>query len=223
MVEGTPARPFDVSAMGEAAILLQSSSPLDLRVQEIIWQVAREALTWPAVVDAIPGVNNLLLLFDPAEIVRPQLEARLERAWAAAGPWEGASKLVEVPVSYGGPFGPDLLDLCALTGLTAGEVAKRHAAPTYVVMAVGGQPGFGYLGGLDPALAMPRRAIPRQHVELGSVGIGGVQTAVLTATSPSGWNLIGHSAVPFFDAQVEPPALLAAGDRVRFVVKDVST
>ena len=222
MAERFPARPFDVSPMGEAAILLQSSSPLDLGVQEVIWQVARDASTWSDVVDVVPGVNNLLVLLDPVRAERASLETRLERAWAAAGPWSGASKLVEVPVSYGGPFGPDFAALCAFTGLTASEVVERHSAPTYTVLAVGGQPGFGYLGGLDPALAMPRRAAPRPSVEAGTVGVGGVQAAVLTATSPSGWNLIGHTALCFFDAAAEPPALLAAGDRIRFVVKDVS-
>ena len=223
MAEGVAARPFDTSPMGEAAILLQSSSPLDLRVQEIIWQVAREASTWPDVVDVVPGVNNLLVLLDPAGGGRSSIEARLEHAWAAAGPWSGASKLVEVPVTYGGPFGPDLPALCGFTGLTPDEVTERHSAPPYVVLAVGGQPGFGYLGGLDPALAMPRRSAPRTRVEAGSVGIGGVQAAVITATSPSGWNLIGHTELPFFDAAAEPPALLAAGDRVRFLVKGVAT
>lgn len=223
MAEGSAARPFDLSPMGEAAVLLQSSSPLDLGVQEIVWQVAREASTWPDVVDVVPGVNNLLVLLDPAVAERSSLEARLERAWAAAGPWSGASKLVEVPVTYGGPFGPDLPALCAFTGLTQSEVIQRHAAPTYVVLAVGGQPGFGYLGGLDPSLAMPRRSAPRARVEAGSVGIGGVQAAVITATSPSGWNLIGHTELPFFDAAADPPALLAAGDRIRFMVKDVAT
>lgn len=222
MSEDAPPCPFDVSPMGEAAILLQSSSPLDLRVQEIIWQVAQEASTWTDVVDVVPGVNNLLVMLNPAGAGRASIEARLERAWAAAGPWSGASRLVEVPVSYGGPFGPDLPSLCAFTGLTPSEVIERHAAPTYVVLAVGGQPGFGYLGGLDPALAMPRRSAPRARVEAGSVGIGGVQAAVITATSPSGWHFIGHTALTFFDAAAEPPARLAAGDRIRFVVKDVA-
>lgn len=223
MAESVPARPFDLSLMGEAAILLQSSSPLDLGVQEIIWQVARDASAWPDVLDVVPGVNNLLILLDAFQVDRSSLETRLEQAWAAAGPWSGPSKLVEVPVSYGGPFGPDLPALCAFTGLTASEVIERHSAPTYVVLAVGAQPGFGYLGGLDPSLAMPRRSAPRPRVEAGSVGIGGVQAAVITATSPSGWNLVGYTALPFFDAAAEPPAMLSAGDRIRFVVKDVAT
>lgn len=220
MTDGVPS-PFDLSPMGEAAILLQASSALDIGVQAIIWQVARDAAGWPDVVDVVPGVNNLLVLLDPAAAPATSIESRLRLAWAAARPWEPPSRLVEVPVSYGGDAAPDLPALSAFTGLSPQEIVARHAAPTYVVLAVGGMPGFGYLGGLDPSLAMPRRPAPRARVESGSVGIGGAQTAVITATSPSGWQLIGHTALPFFDAAAARPALLSAGDRVRFVVKEV--
>ena len=222
MIERSVVRPFDISQMGEGAILLHSSSPLDLGIQEIIWQIARQAVAWPGVLETVPGVNNILLLLDPEIADLASLKARLDVAWAAAGRWTEASTLIELPVAYGGSFGPDLPALSDFTGLSPLEIIDRHAAPTYVVLAVGGQPGFGYLGGLDPSLAMPRRSSPRPRVEVGSVGIGGSQTAVITATSPSGWHLIGRTDRPLFDARADRPALLSAGDRVRFIVESVS-
>ena len=126
-----------------------------------------------------------------------------------------------MPVTYGGAGGPDLPRLAAHAGLAAAAAVELHAAPTYVVMAVGAMPGFGYLGGLDPRLAMPRRAVPRLRVEAGSVAVGGAQTAVISATSPSGWHVIGRTSVGFYDVRWERPALLSPGDRVRFVVQDV--
>ena len=220
-VPDSAASPFDISPMGEAAILLQASSPYSVEVQTIIWQVARDAAGWPDVLNIVPGVNNILFLLDPAVAPATSIESRLQIAWASAEPTSRPSKLVEVPVSYGGAAGPDLSALSAFTGLPLEDIIERHTAPTYVVLAVGGMPGFGYLGGLDPCLAMPRRSEPRARVVSGSVAIGGSQTAVITTTSPSGWHLIGHTTLSFFDAQAEQPALLSAGDHVRFSIKEV--
>jgi KipI family sensor histidine kinase inhibitor len=78
-------------------------------------------------------------------------------------------------------------------------------------------PGFAYLGGVDPSLAMARRASPRTAVPAGSVGIAGQQTGVYPCESPGGWRLIGRTPVQMFDSRRAQPALLAPGDVVRFV------
>jgi inhibitor of KinA len=126
------------------------------------------------------------------------------------------SPLVEIPVCYGGAFGPDLDDVARKHAMTTDEVVRRHAAAEYLVYMVGFVPGFAYLGGLAPELATPRRAEPRTHVPAGTVGIGGSQTGVYPMVSPGGWNLIGRAAAHLFDANRQPAALLAIGDRVRF-------
>jgi inhibitor of KinA len=82
---------------------------------------------------------------------------------------------------------------------------------------IGFAPGFPYLGGLDPAIACPRRETPRTHVPAGSVGIGGSQTGIYPVESPGGWQLIGRTDVVLFDPSSDPPGVLAPGDRVRFV------
>ncbi|MGI4983367.1 MAG: 5-oxoprolinase subunit B family protein, partial [Janthinobacterium lividum] len=87
---------------------------------------------------------------------------------------------------------------------------------------LGFQPGFAYLGGLDPRLHTPRHATPRLQVPAGSVGIGGEQTGVYPAVSPGGWQLVGYSDLPFFDAQREPPCLMQPGDQVRFTIASVT-
>lgn len=216
-----PPPAYDISLMGESAVLLQAAGPLDLRVQETIWQVAANAGAWPEVREVVPGVNNLLVLFDPAGADPEGIGVKLAQAWHAAGRWPGVPKTVEVPVTYGGEGGPDLLALAAFAGLPPMEVIRLHSAATYVVMAVGAMPGFGYLGGLDPRLAMPRRTSPRLRVEGGAVAIGGSQAAVIPVASPSGWHVLGHTAMRFFDLLAERPSLLEPGDRVRFVALEV--
>jgi KipI family sensor histidine kinase inhibitor len=125
---------------------------------------------------------------------------------------------VDVPVHYGGEYGPDLKTVADHTGLSVKEVVERHAGGHYVVFFLGFQPGFAYMGGLEDALHTPRRSEPRLEVPAGSVGIGGAQTGIYPATSPGGWQLIGRTALKLFDPSRNPPTLLQPGDRVRFTV-----
>jgi inhibitor of KinA len=93
---------------------------------------------------------------------------------------------------------------------------QRHSSAMYRVTSVGFTPGFPYLSGLPAALATPRRSSPRKEIPAGAVGIGGTQTGIYPRKSPGGWNIIGRTPLSLFEVKREPPALLRAGDRVRF-------
>jgi KipI family sensor histidine kinase inhibitor len=124
---------------------------------------------------------------------------------------------MEIPVSYGGEFGPDLADVARHTGLTPERVVEMHAGAEYLVYFLGFAPGFAYLGGLPPELTTPRLTAPRKHVPAGSVAIGGNQTGVYPIASPGGWRIIGHTDAKLFEPGAPDPVLLRMGDRVRFV------
>jgi len=209
-----------VHRLAEQALLCSVPPPASLAVQRRIWAMARRAADWRGVVDVVPGMNNLMLVFDGAADPAA-LERDLMLAWASGESREADGKLVEIPVRYGGEHGPDLADVAAHTGLTPQEVVRRHAAGEYVVYFLGFQPGFAYMGGLDPALATPRRSEPRLAVPAGSVGIGGEQTGIYPASAPGGWQLIGRTDSALFVADRDPPTLLAPGDTVRFVAEEV--
>lgn len=124
----------------------------------------------------------------------------------------------EIPVCYEPPFGPDLDDVAARTGLAPAEVVERHTGTLQRVLMIGFAPGFPYIGGLDPRLAtVPRRANPRARVDAGSVAIANGQSAVYPFSTPGGWNVIGRTPLQLFDPRRAQPAMLAAGDAVRFV------
>ncbi|MGL4399666.1 MAG: 5-oxoprolinase subunit PxpB [Luteolibacter sp.] len=127
---------------------------------------------------------------------------------------------IQIPVCYGGEYGPDLEEVAERTGLPAEEVIALHAGTVYTVAAVGFSPGFPYLLGLPKRLWLPRRATPRLAVPAGSVAVAGGQAGIYPFTSPGGWQVLGRTAVSLFDASLPRPALLRAGDRVRFVAVD---
>ena len=118
------------------------------------------------------------------------------------------ARLVEIPVCYGGEYGPDLAEVCALHGMTAAQVIELHASVEYLVYFLGFVPGFAYLGELPEALVTPRLAAPRRKVPAGSVGIAGNQTGVYPFATPGGWRLLGRTPVAMFRADREELSLL---------------
>lgn len=176
---------------------------------------ALSAQRFAEVEDLIPADDSLLLVLRRGASVSAALQAALMAPLAdvrvAPGP------LREIPVEYGGVFGPDLPVLAEAAGMDVDTYVGCHAAAEYTVAFLGFQPGFGYLRGLPVALQAPRRATPRVSVPAGSVAIGGAYTAVYPAAGPGGWQIIGRTPVVMFDPEREVAALLLPGDRVRFV------
>ena len=174
---------------------------------------ASAALPW--VRETVPAYDTVLVVGQPgcfAELDALAAELPSAGSCPRLSRWPAARWRIEVTYD-----GPDLADVCSLTGLSPDEVVALHTAPAYTVAFLGFSPGFPYLLGLDPRLAVPRLDTPRVVVPPGSVGIGGSQTGVYPSATPGGWRLIGHTDAVLFDPSREPAALLAAGDTVRFV------
>jgi antagonist of KipI len=207
--------PRDVS---EGSFLVEfPESPDDEANRAAVAIAARLSVKRPrGLLDAIPGAKTLFVVFDPRTADREDLIRRVRHAAEEEEEASLESRLFRIPVSYGGEAGSDLEMIARDRGLDPEEVARRHAAAEYRVAFLGFSPGFAYLTGLPAELAIPRRESPRARVPAGSVAIGGEYTAVYPTESPGGWRLIGRSPVRLFDPSASPPALLRAGDRVRF-------
>lgn len=206
--------------LGEHAVVLEAPPPATLACQRRIWWLADTLRAQGVFIDIVPGMNNLTVLPDPARQDIGEIPAQLMALWQQAADKALPQRQVEIPVHYGGEYGPDLATVAAHCGMSEQQVIHRHSAAQYTVFFLGFQPGFAYLGGLPAALATPRRAEPRLRVPAGSVGIGGEQTGIYPASSPGGWQLIGRAALQLFDPQREPPSLLLPGDSVRFIPQE---
>ncbi len=209
---------------GERAFLLElpcldAVLALDARVR-----AAASTQPWGAgVCDIVPAARTLLVSTrSPATLdaVRSAVLALAEGltdadvAAASAATSTRGGDVVEVPVVYDGP---DLAEVAALTGLTPAQVVAAHTGTTWRVGFGGFAPGFAYLVDGDPRLEVPRRAVPRTKVPSGAVGLAGPYSGVYPRPSPGGWQLLGHTDLPMWDAARTPPALLRPGLRVRFV------
>jgi inhibitor of KinA len=164
-----------------------------------------------------PAYSSVLIKFDALQWRHEELEGKLrgylERLEEVKLP---EPRHVEIPVCYGGEYGPDLKDVAAMHGITPEKVIELHCSAEYLVYFLGFAPGFGYLGELPEALVTPRLATPRKKVPAGSVGIAGNQTGVYPFETPGGWRLLGRTPLAMFRADREELSLLSIGDRVRF-------
>lgn len=170
----------------------------------------------PGVVEVVPGARTVLLVGAPdhsGSVTLERLEAQLSARAEPVGAEEPAGHEHELAVRYDGA---DLEWVAKWVHLSVEEVIKRHVGGRYRVAFCGFAPGFAYLTGLDPVLAVPRLASPRPRVGVGAVAIAEGYTGVYPRSGPGGWRLLGSTDVPLFDPARPTPALLAPGDRVRF-------
>ncbi|MGA0092990.1 MAG: 5-oxoprolinase subunit PxpB [Chthoniobacterales bacterium] len=161
------------------------------------------------------GYTSALLEFDQAMVGGAAIRiGKIIERLAVPGPVADEGRLVEIPVVYDGE---DLAVVARHTGLAEREVIARHSGRDYRVWLLGFAPGFPYLGGLDDALHLPRRAKPRTRIAAGSVAIAGSQTGIYPSESAGGWHILGRTAATLFNPQAAEPFLLRPGDTVRFV------
>ncbi len=164
-----------------------------------------------------PAHCSLLVKFDALRMRHEEVEAILRRYLERLEEVNlSEPRHVEIPVCYGGEYGPDLGEVCAMHGMTAAEAIEMHASAEYLVYFLGFVAGFAYLGELPKELVTPRLAMPRRRVPAGSVGIAGNQTGVYPFATPGGWRLLGRTPIKMFRADRDGLSLLSIGDRVRF-------
>lgn len=225
-------RSFELVPLGDSALIVRFGTAIDpdshRRATALAELLGRSP--FPGMRECVPSYAAVAVHYDPfavlqrageeaeqagsvADIVKELLRRKLAEAHAVP-PRE--PDVVDIPVCYGGEFGPDLAFVAANNGLTEPEAIDIHTGGVYTVYMIGFAPGFPYIGGMPERIATPRRETPRTEIPAGSVGIGGKQTGVYPIATPGGWQLIGRTPLRLFRPEAAQPSLLRAGDRIRF-------
>ena len=236
--------PMEIVPLGDSALIVRVRDQFEDAPEETLDEVLRtfqriRNAAIPGVIELAPAYTSVSVFFDPITVTKA-IEApdklfdwvvKRIRAAVAAGDlsavasakaddpgWiaRSPSRTIEIPVCYDSEFAPDLDHVAEHAKISPIEVVDLHRTGEYRAACIGFVPGFPFLSGLARKLATPRRDVPRKEIPPGSVGIGGAQTGIYPLRSPGGWNLIGRTPLKLFDPTTDPPALLRAGDHVRF-------
>lgn len=208
---------------GDSAIAVEFGREIDLNINNqvaamrTVIEAAIDEGKLKGIVELVPTYGSLLVMYDQLAVGYAGL---IEQLKILAEGLEGVEipdrEVVEIPVVYGGEYGPDLGIVAQLNSLSEDEVIKRHSEAEYPIYMLGFVAGFPYLGGMDKSIAAPRKQTPRLKIPAGSVGIAGQQTGIYSVESPGGWQIIGRTPLKLYDADGEKPILLRAGQSIRF-------
>ncbi len=213
---------YPIYPCGDRALTLQIGSEISPEVNRQVAAVSAAicAAGIAGVVELVPTYTSVCVHYDPMVLSYSALQQKLLglRTVDTVDREQKDIPVVEIPVCYGGEYGPDLAYVAQYNQLTPEEVIARHSSGEYLVYMLGFLPGFAYLGGMDEKIACPRLETPRTKIPAGSVGIAGSQTGIYPLDSPGGWQLIGRTPMRMFRmAEEQGQFALSAGDRVRFV------
>lgn len=187
-------------------------------------RAAREAGALTGVVETVPTVRSLMVVYDPLQTSRAELQPRIEALVAQGGDASRARRRVRMPCCYDdSEFAPDLAEIAERTGFSVEQVIEKHLGSVFTVYVLGFMPGLAYMAGLDRGLYLPRRTTPRVRVPQCSVAIAMEMTTIYPWESPGGWHLVGRTPVLMFDRRRPQPVTLQPGDEVRFERIDRTT
>jgi 5-oxoprolinase (ATP-hydrolysing) subunit B len=210
---------------GDSAITVEFSRNIDdeanRRVLALDRTMAGNAID--GVTETVPTYRSLLVHYDPVQIGFDELGEKLTALAQIPVPPTIGARRWRIPVAYGGEHGIDLEDVAKTLNTTPDDIVARHVAGNYRVAMIGFTPGWSYLSGLDDFLHLPRRQNPRLLTPAGTISIGGVQTGVQCLAGPSGWHLLGRTAVRTYQLHRDPIFLLEPGDAVTFSAVDAKT
>jgi inhibitor of KinA len=210
---------LELIPLGESAVIISFGSKISLdahrKVRVLSERLQKQPFT--GLLEFVPAFTTVTVYYDSLKLTYKEICTRLEPCLSNLETvTKEIPRTVEIPICYGGKFGPDIEFVAKYNGISVDEVIQIHTAGEYLVYMIGFAPGFPYFGGMSERLATPRRPSPRLNIPAGSVGIAGLQTGVYPVETPGGWQIIGRTPKTLFRPNNKIPSLLQAGDLVHF-------
>lgn len=225
-----------IKPLGDSALIVQLGEGISPAIHQKVQALSSLLNTYPfdGFIESVPAFNTITIHYNPVVVHHAQIN-NFSNHHSSLTPFQAVSsnvkkltqhideikslesRLVEIPVLYGGDYGPDLDYVASYHQISAEEVIRIHSESECLVYMIGFAPGFPFMGGMDERIATPRRETPRLSIAPGSVGIAGKQTGVYSLETPGGWQIIGRTPLDLFRPDLSPPTFLQAGDKIKFV------
>lgn len=180
------------------------------------FQSALKAHPLEQLIETAPALVSVFLRFDPLTVDLPRLEQELEQRLASQDWFSGEDapkRIWHIPASFDGP---QLRQICQLTGLSEAQIIADATQTPLRVLALGFAPGQPYLGTLPPAWQVPRQQGISPSVPAGALVTAVRQLIVFANQAPTGWWHIGNVAFRCFNENRAQPIALEPGDGLRF-------
>ena len=203
---------------GEAALVVEFGTTVDPTINNRVMALDRAlaARGLPGLCETVPTYRSLMIHYDPLVLDRRTLVQTVRDIEAAPEQHHEPEARWTIPCCYDPDLGEDLAAVADMTGLSPQRVVALHAGATYRVYMYGFAPGFCYLGGVPPELAVSRRPTPRAPHPPNTVLLGGGLTLITTFSMPTGWWLLGRTPERMFAPARQPSFLVGVGDALRF-------
>lgn len=208
--------------IGDAAFLVLFGDAINDSVNDAAVAYCRrvEQAALSGVVEAVSTSRSVLVRFDPLaqpyHVVRQKLAGLLGQDNATGTAEPVHRRCWDIPICYGGEFGPDLPDVAKLLDVSEADAIADHQATTVRVNMIGFAPGVLYCGLLAPRWDLPRLQYAKPNVPAGSVSVAVRQTVIYPIANPTGWRTIGRTPLRSFDPFADPPMRIRQGDEIRF-------
>ena len=168
------------------------------------------------VIETVPALVNMLVVFDPIETDHVTIEAAIRCLLPVKNTDEHSATTHRVPVCYDAELTPDLAAVAAAVNLSVDAVIKAHLSQSLRVSMYGFAPGFAYLSGVDKTIQVPRKPAATRDIPKGQVMIAGPQCLITTVVMPTGWSIIGRTAFEVMQSDPDNPFIFKIGDTVKF-------
>lgn len=205
--------------VGDKAIVVEFGDEISIECNNKVLSLYKNITSKkePFIISSVPTYRSLLIKYDPLRISYAELVKKINEELKQQKDLDINPEVMEVPVKYGGGFGPDIEYVAKHNNISVDEVIKIHTKPLYRIYMIGFTMGFAYLGGMSDKIETPRLEKPRTKIPAGSVGIAGKQTGIYPVESPGGWRLIGKTPVKLYDPHREDPILVKPGNYIKFI------
>jgi KipI family sensor histidine kinase inhibitor len=219
MTDAQTAAKIDISPCGDAALRITvdgaDTDEVWTTVHRLAARLNRGEL--PGTVSAVPTYDALLVEFDPYYTTADTISFSI-RCWgtAADAAEPARSRVIDVPVLFGGAAGPDLDWLAGILDEPVARVIEIFCTGDYLIRCLGGPAASAMTDGPDFRIPIPRLATPRLQVPPGAISVAGRQIVIGPVAAPSGWRQIGRTPLTVLRTASDNVVPYLPGNRVRF-------
>lgn len=205
--------------MGERILILTYPQEIsnEIRFHIKFYHDLFHATPLAGVLQVIPAMNTISIRYNPLIITEAEILDFIEKHPPGKEKNDTmTSKRVYVPIAFGEEYSLDLNEIAIKCGLSRDRVIEKMLDRDFYVYLTGFIAGTPYIGEIDPALGLPRRAMPRLKVSEGSIAIANNMCTIYTIESPGGWNIIGWTPMKLFNPFKSIPTTAKMGDCIHF-------